>query len=78
MGYDKSWMQRNDSEQSPYQAVGRALGMRNSSAGHLVWQGGNGSGAGAAPGEEHGEEQTYRQFTTTVQVVIFVGSLLGT
>ncbi|NXC74533.1 GP176 protein, partial [Anhinga anhinga] len=26
---------------------------------------------------EHGEEQTYRHFTTTVQIVIFVGSLLG-
>lgn len=30
-----------------------------------------------APGEL-GEAQLYRQFTTTVQVVIFVGSLLGT
>lgn len=29
-----------------------------------------------APGEL-GEAQLYRQFTTTVQVVIFVGSLLG-
>ncbi|XP_054018107.1 G-protein coupled receptor 176 [Dryobates pubescens] len=77
MGYDRSWLPRNGSEQGPYQAVGRALGMRNASAGPLVWQGGNGSGAGAAQGEEHGEEQTYRHFTTTVQVVIFVGSLLG-
>lgn len=27
---------------------------------------------------EFGEAQLYRQFTTTVQVVIFIGSLLGT
>lgn len=26
---------------------------------------------------EFGEAQVYRQFTTTVQVVIFIGSLLG-
>lgn len=42
----------------------------------------NGSGAEAATANrsalgELGEAQLYRQFTTTVQVVIFVGSLLG-
>lgn len=77
MGYDKSWISRNESEHAPYQAVTRALEMRNASAGQMVWQGGNGSEAGGAEGEEHGEEQTYRHFTTTVQIVIFVGSLLG-
>lgn len=77
MGYDKGWISRNESEHAPYQAVTRALEMRNSSAGQMVWQGGNSSEAGAAESEEHGEEQTYRHFTTTVQIVIFVGSLLG-
>ncbi|CAN0096679.1 unnamed protein product [Bubo scandiacus] len=77
MGYYKSWISRNESEHTSYQAVAGALGMRNASAGQAVWQGGNGSEAGTAEGEEHGEEQTYRHFTTTVQVVIFVGSLLG-
>lgn len=42
----------------------------------------NGSGAEAASANrsalgEFGEAQLYRQFTTTVQVVIFIGSLLG-
>ncbi|XP_075569214.1 G-protein coupled receptor 176 isoform X1 [Pelecanus crispus] len=77
MGYDKSWISRNESEHPPYQAVTRALEMRNTSAGQMVWQGGNSSEAGAAESEEHGEEQTYRHFTTTVQIVIFVGSLLA-
>lgn len=77
MGYDKSWISRNESEHAPFQAVSRALEMRNASAGQMVWQGGNSSDAGAPEGEEHGEEQTYRHFTTTVQIVIFVGSLLG-
>ncbi|GAB0190523.1 G-protein coupled receptor 176 [Grus japonensis] len=77
MGYGKSWISRNESEHVPYQAVTRALEMRNASAGQMVWQGGNGSGASAVEGEEHGEEQTYRHFTTTVQIVIFIGSLLG-
>jgi len=77
MGYDKSWVSRNDSDHAPYQAVSRALALRNASAGPMGWQGGNGSQAGVAEGEEHGQEQTYRHFTTTVQIVIFVGSLLG-
>lgn len=43
----------------------------------------NASGAEAAGANrsalgEFGEAQLYRQFTTTVQVVIFIGSLLGT
>lgn len=42
----------------------------------------NASGAEAAGANrsahgELGEAQLYRQFTTTVQVVIFIGSLLG-
>lgn len=42
----------------------------------------NASGAEAAGANrsalgEFGEAQLYRQFTTTVQVVIFIGSLLG-
>ena len=42
----------------------------------------NASGAGAEGANrsalgEFGEAQLYRQFTTTVQVVIFIGSLLG-
>ncbi|XP_027497655.1 G-protein coupled receptor 176 isoform X4 [Corapipo altera] len=77
MGYDKSWMLRNESDHAPYQAVTRALEMRNASAGQMVWQGGNVSEAGAVESEEHGEERGYRHFTTTVQIVIFVGSLLG-
>uniref|UniRef100_A0A8C0U4I1 Uncharacterized protein n=1 Tax=Cyanistes caeruleus TaxID=156563 RepID=A0A8C0U4I1_CYACU len=62
MGYGRSWV--------------RALEMGNASAARMVWQGGNASEAGTAESEEHGEEQSYRHFTTTVQVVIFVGSLL--
>ncbi|XP_014724705.1 PREDICTED: probable G-protein coupled receptor 176 [Sturnus vulgaris] len=78
MGYDRSWVLMNESDHAPSQAVTSALEMgNNSSAGQAVWQGGNVSEAGAAEGEEHGEEQSYRHFTTTVQVVIFVGSLLG-
>lgn len=78
MGYDRSWVLLNESDHGPSQAVGRALRMgNNASAGQAVWQGGNGSEAGAVESEEHGEEQSYRHFTTTVQVVIFVGSLLG-
>lgn len=43
---------------------------------------GNASGAQAAGANlralgAFGEAQLYRQFTTTVQVVIFIGSLLG-
>lgn len=74
MGYDRSWVLMNESDHAPSQAVTRALEMGNASAGQMVWQGGNVSEAGA---EEYGEEQSYRHFTTTVQVVIFVGSLLG-
>lgn len=77
MGYGRSWVSRNESEHAPYQAVAGALEMRNASAGHMAWQGGNGSGAGAAESPEQGQEHTYRLFTTAVQVVIFVGSLLG-
>lgn len=37
----------------------------------------NASGAGRSAHGELGEAQLYRQFTTAVQVVIFIGSLLG-
>lgn len=77
MGYDRSLVLMNESDRALSQAVSRALEMGNASAGQLVWQSGNGSQAGAAESEQHGEEQSYRHFTTTVQVVIFVGSLLG-
>lgn len=77
MGYDRSWVLMNESDRAPSQAVTRALEMGNASAGQMVWQGGNVSEAGGVESEEHGEEQSYRHFTTTVQVVIFVGSLLG-
>ncbi|XP_066042987.1 G-protein coupled receptor 176 isoform X1 [Chamaea fasciata] len=77
MGYDRSWVLMNESDRAPSQAVTGALEMGNASAGQMVWQGGNVSEAGAAESEEHGEEQSYRHFTTTVQVVIFVGSLLA-
>ncbi|XP_064920354.1 G-protein coupled receptor 176 isoform X1 [Columba livia] len=77
MGYDKNWTSRNESEHAPYQAVTRALEMRNTSAAHMAWSSGNGSQAGVTQSEEHSQEQTYRHFTTTVQIVIFVGSLLA-
>ncbi|PKU43694.1 hypothetical protein llap_5998 [Limosa lapponica baueri] len=77
MGYDKSWVSRNESQHVPFQAASSALELRNASAGQMAWQGGNSSETGAPESEEHGEEQTYRHFTTTVQIVIFVGSLLG-
>ncbi|KAK2532214.1 Gpr176 [Columba guinea] len=77
MGYDKNWTSRNESEHAPYQAVTRALEMRNTSSAHMAWSSGNGSQAGVTQSEEHSQEQTYRHFTTTVQIVIFVGSLLG-
>ncbi|XP_014122056.1 G-protein coupled receptor 176 isoform X4 [Zonotrichia albicollis] len=77
MGYDRSWVLVNESDHAPSQAVTGALETGSASAGQMVWQGGNVSEAGAVKSEEHGEEQSYRHFTTTVQVVIFVGSLLG-
>lgn len=63
----------NASGRAPSPAVGRAVGMGNAWAGPMGWRGGNGS----EESQEHGQEQSYRHFTTAVQLLIFVGSLLG-
>ncbi|XP_057882118.1 G-protein coupled receptor 176 isoform X3 [Melospiza georgiana] len=77
MGFDRSWALVNESDRAPSPAVTGALETGSASAGQMVWQGGNASEAGAVKSEQHGEEQSYRHFTTAVQVIIFVGSLLG-
>nr|XP_009667132.1 PREDICTED: probable G-protein coupled receptor 176 isoform X1 [Struthio camelus australis]XP_009667133.1 PREDICTED: probable G-protein coupled receptor 176 isoform X1 [Struthio camelus australis] len=78
MGYNRSWVLKSEGEHALlYQAVTRAVEIRNVSAAQVVWNRRNASGIAALQNEEHSEEQTYRHFTTAVQVVIFIGSLLG-
>ncbi|XP_025951601.1 G-protein coupled receptor 176 [Dromaius novaehollandiae] len=77
MGHNRSWISKNQSEHALYQAVTRAVEIRNASAAQIAWNKRNASGIGSLETGEYSEEQTYRHFTTAVQVVIFVGSLLG-
>uniref|UniRef100_A0A8D2L7X4 G protein-coupled receptor 176 n=1 Tax=Varanus komodoensis TaxID=61221 RepID=A0A8D2L7X4_VARKO len=62
MGYNASWV------------VTPAL---NASGTQIVGINRSAHGMGTSENEEYREEQTYRHFTTVVQVVIFTGSLLG-
>lgn len=77
MGYNRSWISRNESEHAFYQAVTRALEIRNVSTAEIGQNNRSSSGIGALENRVYSEEQTYRHFTTTVQIVIFIGSLLG-
>ncbi|XP_025907597.1 G-protein coupled receptor 176 [Nothoprocta perdicaria] len=77
MGHNRSWIPKSQGEPALYQAVARAVEMRNVSAAHGAWSRRNATGMGAPESGEYGEEQSYRHFTTAVQVVIFIGSLLG-
>ncbi|KAM4690785.1 G-protein coupled receptor 176 [Rhinophrynus dorsalis] len=69
MGYNGSWILTNRSEVGLFQAVSRALEIRNVSHSQVVWS--NRSSGSST------DELSYRHFTTSVQVVIFIGSLLG-
>ncbi|XP_025946499.1 G-protein coupled receptor 176-like [Apteryx rowi] len=77
MGHNRSWISKNQSEHALYQVVTRAVEIRNVSAAQIAWNKRNGSGIGALENGEYSGEQTYRHFTIAVQVVIFIGSLLG-
>lgn len=65
MGYNGSLILRNRSEIGFYQAG--ALEIRNVSHSQVLWSNRSSSSAGLS----------YRHFTTSVQVIIFIGSLLG-
>ncbi|XP_039389439.1 G-protein coupled receptor 176 isoform X1 [Mauremys reevesii] len=77
MGYNGSWISRNESDHALYQDVTRALEIKNVSNTQIVWNNRSYNGIGPLENGEYSEEQTYRHFTTTVQIVIFIGSLLG-
>ncbi|XP_053330591.1 G-protein coupled receptor 176 [Spea bombifrons] len=66
MGYNGTWIFRNRSDTGFYQSASRTLEIRNLSHSQVFW-----SNRSASDG------QSYRHFTTSVQVVIFIGSLLG-
>lgn len=77
MGYNGSWISRNESDHALYQDVTRAVEISNVSNTQIVWNNRSYNGIGPLENGEYSEEQTYRHFTTTVQIVIFIGSLLG-
>uniref|UniRef100_A0A8C5QXP7 G protein-coupled receptor 176 n=1 Tax=Leptobrachium leishanense TaxID=445787 RepID=A0A8C5QXP7_9ANUR len=66
MGENTSWTFRNQSDTSFYQSGTKALEIRNVSHSQVVW-----SNRSASDG------LSYRHFTTSIQIVIFIGSLLG-
>ncbi|XP_063146041.1 G-protein coupled receptor 176 [Candoia aspera] len=74
MGYNASWASANASERGPYQAVKSAL---NASGAQIVGINRSAHPVGTSDYEEYREGQTYRHFTTAMQVVILIGSLLG-
>ncbi|XP_030069539.1 G-protein coupled receptor 176 [Microcaecilia unicolor] len=63
----------NGSEGDFNEVKARAIDMRNASRSQLMWN--NSSFNRISPLDD--EEQIYRHFTTTVQIVVFIGSLLG-
>ncbi|XP_015277669.1 PREDICTED: probable G-protein coupled receptor 176 [Gekko japonicus] len=75
MGYNASWASVNESEWGTRfpQAITGAL---NASSAHTVVINRSSHETGTLEDVEYGG-QTYRHFTTTVQIVIFIGSLLG-
>nr|XP_028578056.1 G-protein coupled receptor 176 [Podarcis muralis] len=74
MGSNASWASVNASERGPYHAVASAL---NASSAQIAGINRSAHGSGTSQGEAYRDEQTYRHFTTAVQVIIFIGSLLG-
>ncbi|XP_077179053.1 G-protein coupled receptor 176 isoform X1 [Paroedura picta] len=74
MGYNASWAAGNASERGLPQAIAGAL---NASSAHTVATNRSTHGIGTLGDVEYRAGQTYRHFTTTVQIVIFIGSLLG-
>uniref|UniRef100_A0A670KBK8 Uncharacterized protein n=1 Tax=Podarcis muralis TaxID=64176 RepID=A0A670KBK8_PODMU len=74
MGSNASWASVNASERGPYHAVASAL---NASSAQIAGINRSAHGNGTSQGEAYRDEQTYRHFTTAVQVIIFIGSLLG-
>lgn len=74
MGYNASWASVNESERGLPQAIIASL---NASSAHTVVINRSSHETGTLEDVEYREGQTYRHFTTTVQIVIFIGSLLG-
>lgn len=72
MGYNVTGSSVNESERGPYPAV-----TLNTSSSHIVGINQSSFRIGTLEDAVYREEQTYRHFTTTVQIVIFIGSLLG-
>lgn len=76
MGSNASWgTPVSESGHGPYPAVATAA--LNASSAQIGGINRSAHGIGTPEDEEYREEQTYRYFTTVVQVVIFIGSLLG-
>uniref|UniRef100_A0A8D0C9A0 G protein-coupled receptor 176 n=1 Tax=Salvator merianae TaxID=96440 RepID=A0A8D0C9A0_SALMN len=79
MGHNASWASGEGSERGgPHWALAAAAAAWNASRAPIAGINRSGYGNGT-PGdyEEYRAEQAYRHFTTVVQVVIFMGSLLG-
>lgn len=74
MGYNASWASANASERGPFQAV---KSLDASGAPQIVGINRSAHAVGTSEYEAYREEQTYRHFTTVMQVVILIGSLLG-
>uniref|UniRef100_A0A8C5RX32 Uncharacterized protein n=1 Tax=Laticauda laticaudata TaxID=8630 RepID=A0A8C5RX32_LATLA len=74
MGYNASWASANASERGPFQADKSSL---DASSAPIVGINRSAHAVGTSEYEAYREEQTYRHFTTVMQVVILIGSLLG-
>ncbi|XP_070590302.1 G-protein coupled receptor 176 [Erythrolamprus reginae] len=75
MGYNASWASSaNASERGPFQAARNSL---NASGAPIVGINRTAHAVGTSEYEAYREEQTYRHFTTVMQIVILIGSLLG-
>ncbi|XP_032065896.1 G-protein coupled receptor 176 [Thamnophis elegans] len=74
MGYNASWASANASERGPFQAVKSSP---NASSAQILGINRSAHAVGTSEYEAYREEQTYRHFTTVIQVVILIGSLLG-
>uniref|UniRef100_A0A8C6VDL7 G protein-coupled receptor 176 n=1 Tax=Naja naja TaxID=35670 RepID=A0A8C6VDL7_NAJNA len=73
MGYNASWASANASERGPFQDVKSCL---NASSAQIVGINRSAHAVGTSEYDAYREEQTYRHFTTVMQVVILIGSLL--
>ncbi|XP_054826271.1 G-protein coupled receptor 176 [Eublepharis macularius] len=74
MGYNASWASVNESERGLSQAITNAF---NASSAQIVGINRSSYGTGTLEEVEYREGHTYRYFTATAQIVIFIGSLLG-